>query len=95
MFKGYLRYIANRRAQQIGIRRSSRRKTRSVDERIRSEEGTFQTRVISINRAARCRGTDRNVDHDELKQHANERSGSVTHNSFFDAENSCDRFRLR
>jgi hypothetical protein len=29
-------------------------------------------------------------------QHANEKEvGQITHNSFFDAENSCDRFRLR
>jgi hypothetical protein len=31
-----------------------------------------------------------------LKQHANEKEvGQITHNSFIDAENSCDRFRLR
>jgi hypothetical protein len=29
-------------------------------------------------------------------RHANEKEvGQITHNSFFDAENSCDRFRLR
>ena len=45
---------------------------------------------------ARCRGTDHNDDRDELKQHANEKEvGQITHNSFIDAENSCDRFRLR
>ena len=45
---------------------------------------------------AHCRGTDHNDDRDELKQHANEKEvGQITHNSFIDAENSCDRFRLR
>jgi ribonucleoside-diphosphate reductase beta chain len=50
MFKGYLRYIANRRATQIGLEPlSPTRRTLSLDERDdRLEEGTqlFETRVI-------------------------------------------------
>ncbi len=44
----------------------------------------------------RCHGTDQDDQRDVLKRRVNEKEvGQITHNSFIDAENSCDRFRLR
>jgi len=61
MFKEYLRYIANRRCQQIGVDQMFReRAIRFLDERDdRSQEGAefFETRVIEYQTGVRSVGT--------------------------------------
>jgi hypothetical protein len=51
---------------------------------------------LNISPVVRSRGTDVDDRYDAVMRHANKKEvGQITHNSFIDAEKSCDRFRLR